>query len=97
MDRMLRAEIIATVRQTIWEVLEGSEEVYVTPKELAQRVSFLPIEWIRRNGEKFLPREKAIVTMPDGTVKETNPGYPLHKIMHMIQEGKFRDLRMPKK
>ena len=97
LDPILEAEIKALIKETIWEVLEASHERFVTPKELAQTVSFLPLEWIRRNGEKFLPREKAIVTMPDGTVKETNPGYPLHKIMHMIQEGKFRDLRMPKK
>ena len=97
LDPIFEAEIKALIKETIWEVLEASHERFVTPKELAQTVSFLPLEWIRRNGEKFLPREKAIVTMPDGTVKETNPGYPLHKIMHMIQEGKFRDLRMPAK
>ena len=96
LDPILEAEIKALIKETIWEVLEGAEEKYVTPKELSQRVSFLPIEWIRKNW-KLLPREQAVVTMPDGTVKETNPGYPLHKIMHMIAEGKFRDLRMPKK
>jgi hypothetical protein len=46
MDRMLRAEIIATVRQTVWEVLEGADEVYLTPQQLAERISFLPLEWI---------------------------------------------------
>ena len=40
LDPILEAEIKALIRETIWEVLEGSEEVYVTPKELAQRVSF---------------------------------------------------------
>ena len=85
LDPILEAEIKALIRETIWEVLEGSEEVYVTPKELAQRVSFMPIEWIRKHWQ-LLPRESAVVTERDG-----------HKIMHMIQEGKFRDLRMPKK
>ena len=96
LDPILEAEIKALIRETIWEVLEGSEEVYVTPKELAQRVSFMPIEWIRKHWQ-LLPRESAVVTERDGHVSETNPGYPLHKIMHMIQEGKFRDLRMPAK
>jgi hypothetical protein len=31
MDRMLRAEIIATVRQTVAEVLEGADEVWLSP------------------------------------------------------------------
>jgi hypothetical protein len=96
LDPILAAEIKALIRQTIWEVLEGAEEHYVTPKELSQRVSFMPIEWIRRHWQ-LLPRESAVVTEQDGKVSETNPGYPLHKIMHMIQEGKFRDLKMPAK
>ena len=96
LDPIFKAEIKALIRETILEVLEGSEEVYVTPKELAQRVSFMPIEWIRKHWQ-LLPRENVVVTERDGHVSETNPGYPLHKIMHMIQEGKFRDLRMPEK
>lgn len=94
MDRILRAEIIATVRETMREVLEGAEEVYVTPEQLSERISFLPLEWIRRNGE-LLPRECAIV-MVDGKPKKTNDGYPLHKIMHMIQEGKLKNLMKTK-
>ena len=90
MDRMLRAEIIATVRETMREVMEGAEEVYVTPEQLSERISFLPLEWIRRNGE-LLPRECAIV-MVDGKPKKTNDGYPLHKIQRMIKEGKLKNL-----
>ena len=96
LDPILEAEIKALIKETIWEVLEGAEEKYVTPKELSQRVSFLPIEWIRKHWQ-LLPRESAVVTERDGHVSETNPGYPLHKIMHMIADGKFRDLRMPEK
>ena len=96
LDPILEAEIKALIKETIWEVMEGAEEKYVTPKELAQRVSFLPIEWIRKHWQ-LLPRESAVVTERDGHVSKTNPGYPLHKIMHMIADGKFRDLRMPKK
>ena len=90
LDPMLRAEIIATVRETVREVLEGSDEKWVTPKELASQISFLPIEWIRHNGE-LLPRECAIV-MVDGEPKKTNDGYPLHKIQRMIREGKLKTL-----
>lgn len=90
MDKILRAEIVATVRETMREVLEGAEEVYVTPEQLAERISFLPLEWIRRNGE-LLPRECAIINV-NGKEKRTNYGYPLHKIQRMIAEGRLKGL-----
>lgn len=93
MDRILRAEIIATVKQTMQEVLEGAEEVYVTPKQLSERISFLPLDWIKRNGE-LLPRECAIVTV-NGKQIPTHYGYPLHKIQRMIKEGKLKGLVKP--
>ena len=95
MDRMLRAEIIATVRETMREVLEGADEVYVTPEQLAERISFLPLEWIRRNGE-LLPRECAVVNV-DGKEVATRYGYPLHKIQRLIREGKLKGLVKIKK
>lgn len=89
-DPMLRAEIVATVRQTVWDVLEGADEVYLTPQQLSERISFLPIGWIREYGY-LLPRECAIVKV-DGKEVKTNDGYPLHKIMHMIQQGRLKNL-----
>ena len=90
MDAMMRAEIVATVRETMREVLEVAEEVYVTPEQLAERISFLPLEWIRRNGE-LLPRECASV-VANGREVQTRYGYPLHKIERMIAEGKLKNL-----
>ena len=90
LDPMLRAEIVATVRETMREVLECADEIYLTPKQLSERISFLSMEWIRRNGE-LLPRECAIV-MVDGKPRKTNDGYPLHKIQRMIAEGRLKDL-----
>ena len=37
MDRMLRAEIVATVKQTLQEVLEGADEVWLTSDQLLER------------------------------------------------------------
>ncbi|MCR5366552.1 MAG: hypothetical protein K6E67_10470 [Prevotella sp.] len=91
MDRLLRAEIVATVRETMQEVMEGAEEVYLTPEQLAERISFLPLEWIRRNGE-LLPREYAVVNV-GGKEIATRFGYPYHKINRMIKEGKLKCLR----
>ena len=91
MDRMLRAEIIATVRQTMTEVLEGADEVWLTPKQLLAQFGMLNQEWLNRNGE-LLPREYASVIWPDGEEKCTRWAYPKHKINRMIQEGKLKGL-----
>jgi hypothetical protein len=91
MDRMLRAEIISTVRQTMTEVLEGADEVWLKPKQLLEQFGMLSQEWLDRNGE-LLPREYASVVLPDGEEKFTRWAYPKHKINRMIQEGKLKGL-----
>ena len=96
MDRMLRAEIIATVRQTMTEVLEGADEVWLKPKQLLEQFGMLSQEWLDRNGE-LLPREYASVVLPDGEEKCTRWAYPMHKINRMIQEGKLKGLLKMKK
>ena len=88
---MLRAEIIATVRETMREVLEGAEEVWLKPKQLLEQFGMLSQEWLDRNGE-LLPREYASVVLPDGEEKCTRWAYPMHKINRMIQEGKLKGL-----
>ena len=96
MDRMLRAEIIATVRQTMTEVLEGADEVWLKPKQLLEQFGMLSQEWLDRNGE-LLPREYASVVLTDGEEKCTRWAYPMHKINRMIQEGKLKGLVKMKK
>ena len=91
MDRLLRAEIIATVRQTMMEVMEGADEVWLKPKQLLEQFGMLSQEWLDRNGE-LLPREYASVIWPDGDEKFTRWAYPKHKINRMIQEGKLKGL-----
>ena len=91
MDRMLRAEIIATVRETMREMLEGADEVWLKPKQLLEQFGMLSQEWLDRNGE-LLPREYASVIWPDGKEVCTRYAYPKHKINRMIQEGKLKGL-----
>ena len=91
MDRMLRAEIIATVKQTMREVLEGADEVWLTPKQLLEQFGMLNQEWLNRNGE-LLPREYASVIWPGDKEVCTRYAYPKHKINRMIQEGKLKGL-----
>ena len=97
MDRMLRAEIIATVRATMQEVLEGADEVWLKPKQLLEQFGMLNQEWLDTNGH-LLPREYASVIWPDGDEKCTRWAYPKHKINRMIKEGKLKGIiRIDKK
>ena len=91
MDRMLRAEIVATVRKTMQECLEGAEEVWLTPKELIANFGMISKEWLKRNGE-LLPREYASVVFPDGKEESTRWAYPKHRINRMIAEGKLKGI-----
>ena len=97
MDRMLRAEIIATVKQTMQEVLEGADEVWLKPKQLLEQFGMLTQEWLDNNGH-LLPREYASVIWPSGKEVSTRWAYPKHKINRMIKEGKLKGLiRIEKK
>lgn len=93
MDRMLRADIVATIRQTLAEILEGAEEVWLSPEDFCKTFGMFTLEWLRRNGE-LLPREKVGIVMGDGTVKESRSwAYPKHRINRMIMEGKLRAIK----
>ena len=90
---MLRAEIIATVKQTVAEVMEGADEVWLSPEEFCKTFGMFSMEWLRRHGE-LLPREKVRIVMEDGTVKESRSwAYPKHKINRLIREGRLREIR----
>ena len=94
MDRMLRAEIIAPVRQTVAEVMEGAAEVWLSPDEFCKTFGMFSPELLRRHGE-LLPREKVRIVLADGTVKESRSwAYPKHKINRLIREGKLREIRL---
>lgn len=96
MDRILRAEIIATVRQTMTEMMEGADEVWLKPKQLLEQFGMLSQEWLDTNGH-LLPREYASVIWPDGIERSTRWAYPKHKINRMIVEGKLKGIvRVPK-
>lgn len=90
MDRMLRAEIVATVRQTMQEVLEGADEVWLTSDQLLERFGMFSKDWLAHNGH-LLPRERAEV-ITNGKPKGTRWAYPQHRIQRMIQERKLCNL-----
>ena len=88
---MLRAEIIATVRETMREMLEGADEVWLKPKQLLEQFGMFSQEWLDNNGH-LLPREYASVIWPDGEEKYTRWAYPKHKINRMIMNGELKGL-----
>lgn len=92
MDRMLRAEIVAMVKDTLTELLEGADEVWLTGEQLCERFGMFTQEWLYRNGD-LLPRERAEVVMKDGSVRGTRWAYPQHLIQRMIRERKLVNLR----
>lgn len=96
MDRQLRVEIVATVRQTMQEVLENADEVWLTPQGVVENFGMITKEWLKRNGE-LLPREVASVIWQDGKERSTRWAYPKHRINRMIREGKLKGLIKPDK
>ena len=91
MDKILRAEIKATVKETMREVLEESEEVWLTKEQLCEVFPMFTASWIKNFGIK-LPREKAKVVKDDGSSMSTRYQYPKHKINRLISEGYFRNI-----
>ena len=91
MDRLLRADIVATVKATMTEMLEGADEVWLTSKELLENFGMFSQDWLNHHGE-LLPRECASVIWPDSKEVFTRWAYPKHKINRMIQEGKLKGL-----
>ena len=96
MDKILRAEIIATVRETMREMLEGADEVWLKPKQLLEQFGMFSQEWLDENGH-LLPREYASVIWPDQKEHCTRFAYPKHKINRMIMEGELKGLVKTKK
>lgn len=93
MDRLLRAKIVAEVRQSMTELMEGYGETYLTAKELTAQYQMLTPEWLKRYGH-LLPRVQAVVTDADGKEHRTGWGYARNKIAKMILDGSIERLQV---
>lgn len=92
MDRLLRAEIVAAVRQAQVELAEMYREEWVTADRLSEVMGMFSLAWLKRYGY-LLPRERAEVV--EGTeMHATRWAYPLHKIQRMLTEGKLKELKI---
>ena len=94
-DRQLRKEIAAEVREAVRESLARMEERWLTGDELCKQFGMISKEWLKDYGET-LPRERVIVETLDGTKHRSRWAYPLHEINGMIREGKVKHLKVMK-
>lgn len=91
MDKVLRAEIVNTVNQTIREMMEIYGEKWLTADQLIDNFGCFTKGWLKAYGYT-LPRTQAIVTDENGEQHRTSWVYPMHKINRMILDGRIKSL-----
>lgn len=87
MDKQLRAEIVATVRQAMLTY----NEKWVTADVLCEHVCTLTKRWLRDHGQAF-NRTRVEYDDKDGHHEQAWL-YPLHEIMQWIQDGRIKELK----
>lgn len=92
MDRLLRAEIVAEVRQAQMELAEIYREEWVTADRLSERLGMFSTAWLKRYGY-LLPRERAEV-VEGAEMHATRWAYPLHKIQRLLMEGRLKGMKV---
>jgi hypothetical protein len=90
MDRILRAQIVAEVKQSMMNALEVANERWLTASELCEQFQMFTPAWLKSYG-KLLPRTRAEVATKQG-IKGSRWAYPQHKIARMIAEGSIKNL-----
>jgi len=93
MDRILRAEIVAEVKQTVAEAMEVYNERWLTGEQLMEQFGFITKDWLKKYGDT-LPRERMEVVDRNGELKCSHWGYPLHRIQRMIANREHKRLSM---
>lgn len=90
MDRQLRQEIVQEFRHC----MEGLQERWVTAETLSKHIETLKPRWLEKNGQCF---NRTRVEFTDDKGHHTQSWlYPLHEIMGMVQDGRIKELIVPK-
>lgn len=92
MDRLLEAEIIATVQRAATRVFEQQQEVWLTGDELCKQFGLFTKSWLKNYGHA-LPRTQAVVIDEHGEEHRTSWAYPRNRIATMIANGEIKQLR----
>lgn len=90
MDRKLRAEIVAEVRNAVAEAMETYNEHWLTADEVVERFGFFTKDWLKRYG-CTLGRERFEVVDDDGCHR-SKWAYPEHRIQRMIAERRHKGI-----
>ena len=93
LDKETRMAIQTAVKKAVMEANEIYNEEYLTPKQLCEQIPLFNEEWLRHNW-KLLPCEHVEWRDKNGVIHECNRRFPKKKILRMISEGAFRDLRV---
>lgn len=88
MDKILRAAIVAEVRQAMMEV----NERWVTADVLCEHVGTMTKRWLKEHGH-LLDRTRVEWRDRHGQHHEGAWLYPLHKIQVWIATGKIKELK----
>ena len=87
-DKQTKQEIAQVVNQAAREAYLMYNEVWISAKELCKQFQMIPKSWLKTH-KLLLPQSSVRYTDKDGTIKETNPAFPKHRINQMILDGKL--------
>lgn len=88
MDYQERDAIMQAVRTAIQQVMEGTEERWLTGKQLCEQFGMFSPTWLKMYGH-MLPRTQATVTDENGREHVSSWAYPKNKIQRMVSEGEL--------
>lgn len=87
-DKQTKQEIAQVVNQAAREAYLMYNEEWISAKELCRQFQMIPKSWLKTH-KHLLPQSSVRYTDKDGTIKETNPAFPKHRINQMILDGKL--------
>ena len=90
MDKVLRAEIVATVKQA----MTTYNEKWVTDEVLCEHIGTLTPRFLKDHGKMF-NRTRVEWTDENGVKHCQGWIYPLYEIKEMILNGKIKELKEP--
>jgi len=90
-DTETRRQIITEVRDIMAEVMEESEERWLSGQQLTKQFACFTPSWLKTYG-CTLPRTQAVVIDRNGSEHRTGWVYPLHKIQRLMKEGGIKKL-----
>ena len=87
-DKQTKQEIAQVVNQAAREAYLMYNEEWISARELCKQFQMIPKSWLKTH-KHLLPQSSVRYTDKDGTIKETNPAFPKHRINQMILDGKL--------